>query len=423
MLTVLGVLTLLIILGVPIAVSLGVTAIGFLMTGVVPLTVVPLFMFTGLENFVFLAMPLFMIAGELMNRAGIAEDLIEFASSLVGFIRGGLAMVNIGASMVFAEISGSAVADVAAQGTILIPQMVRRGYPVAFAAAITSASASIAIIIPPSLCFILYGALTGESVVKLFIAGVIPGLIMGIALGIFSYGFALRYGWAAESKFLLRRVWRSFLKAAPGLTLPVVILGGIFGGIFTPTEAAAVAVAIAVGIGFFVTRQLKLRHLPEIILVSSKRTSIVLLMVATSAVFGWYLSNAGIPQIIAKAVMATSDNRYVVMFWLNMMLIGLGMILHGSAGTVLTVPLALPLIVKLGYDPLHFGVILCLNHCIGQQTPPVASVLMTASAVSGAKIGDIMYFNKWFILCMFLVLQLVTYVPELALWLPNLLID
>ena len=159
---------------------------------------------------------------------------------------------------------------------------------------------------------------------------------MGVALGIFSYGFALRYGWTAESKFMLRRVWRSFLKAAPGLSLPVVILGGIFGGIFTPTEAAAVAVAIAVGIGFFVTRQLKLRYLPEIILVSSKRTSIVLLMVATSAVFGWYLTNAGIPQIIAKAVMATSDNRYVVMFWLNMMLIGLG--IHELSMGALAIP-------------------------------------------------------------------------------------
>ena len=305
MLSVLGVLTVLIILGVPIAVALGVTAIGFLMTGVVPLTVVPLFMFTGLENFVFLAMPLFMIAGEVMNRAGIAEELIEFASSLVGFIRGGLAMVNIGASMVFAEISGSAVADVAAQGTILIPQMVKRGYPLPFAAAITSSSASIAIIIPPSLCFILYGALTGESVVKLFIAGVIPGLIMGVALGLFSYGFAIRYGWTAESRFLLRRVGSAFLKAAPGLSLPLVILGGIFGGIFTPTEAAAVAVAIAVIIGFFITRKLELRDLPKIILVASKRTSIVLLMVATSAVFGWYLTNAGIPQKITEAVMAT----------------------------------------------------------------------------------------------------------------------
>jgi tripartite ATP-independent transporter DctM subunit len=420
---VLSLLTLLIVLGVPIAVSLGLTAIAFIATVPVPFDIVPLMMFTGMESFVFLAMPLFMIAGEVMNRAGIAEDLIELAASVVGAIRGGLAMVNIAASMVFAEISGSAVADVAAQGTILIPQMTKRGYPVAFAAAITSSSASIAIVIPPSLAFILYGAIAGESVVKLFIAGIIPGLIMGGMLMLFSYGFALRYGWPAEGPFILRRFLTALRRAAWPLTLPVIILGGILGGIFTPTEAAAVAVAMALFIGFVVTRRLKVSDLPGILLVSSKRTSIVLLMVATSAVFGWYLTNQGIPQAIATSVMSISDNRYIVMFWVNIVLILLGMILHGSAGMVLTVPLALPLVQTLGYDPIHFGVIIAVNHCIGQQTPPVASVLMTASAVSGARVGDIMHYNKWFILCIFIVLQIVTYVPALSLWLPSVMVE
>lgn len=419
MIPVLSVLALLIVLGVPVAVALGMTAILFLSTGVVPFNVVPVMMFTGMEKFVFLAMPLFMVAGEVMNRSGIAEDLIEFASSIVGALKGGLAMVNIGASMVFAEISGSAVADVAAQGSILIPQMVKRGYPKPFAAAITSSSASIAIIIPPSLALILYGAIAEQSVVALFVAGIVPGVIMGVALMIFSWLFALRYGWPAESKFQFRRLLRALRRAAWPLTLPVIILGGILGGVFTPTEAAAVAVAMALFIGFIVTRRLALRDLPPIILVAAKRTSVVLLMVATSAVFGWYLSNEGIPQAIAANVMGLSDNRYVVMFWLNIMLILLGMILHGSAGTVLTVPLALPLVTELGYDPVHFGIVLAMNHAIGQQTPPVASVLVTASAVSGVRIGEIMHYNKWFILCIFLVLQLVTYVPSLSLWLPS----
>ena len=240
---------------------------------------------------------------------------------------------------------------------------------------------------------------------------------------LFTYGFALRYGWAPEAKFQFVRVLRAFRRAVWALSLPVIILGGILGGVFTPTEAAAVAVAAALFIGFFVTRRIGLRDVPEIVLVAAKRTSIVLLMVSTSAIFGWYLTNEGIPQAIAEQIMAVSDNRYVVMFWLNIMLILLGTFLHGAAGIVLITPLALPMVIQLGYDPIHFGIILALNLAIGQQTPPVASVLLTASAISGSSIGEITFYNKWFILCMFLVLQLVTYVPPLSLWLPSLLLD
>jgi tripartite ATP-independent transporter DctM subunit len=300
--------------------------------------------------------------------------------------------------------------------------MEKRGYPRAFAAAITSSSASLAIIIPPSISLILYGAIAEQSVAKLFIAGLIPGFILGLCLMLFTYGFALRYGWPPEAKFQFMRMLRAFRRAVWALSLPVIILGGILGGVFTPTEAAAVAVAAALFIGFFITRRIGLRDVPEIVLVAAKRTSIVLLMVATSAIFGWYLTNEGIPQAIAEQIMAVSDNRYVVMFWLNIMLILLGTFLHGAAGIVLITPLALPMVIQLGYDPIHFGIILALNLAIGQQTPPVASVLLTASAISGSSIGEITFYNKWFILCMFLVLQLVTYVPPLSLWLPSLLI-
>ena len=421
MIPTLAVLVVLIVLGVPVAVALGVTAIGFLAIDGVPFNIVASQMFSGLSNFVFLAMPMFMIAGEVMNRAGIAEDLIELVSALVGWIRGGLAMANIGASMVFAELSGSAVADVASLGTILIPQMRKHGYPNAFAAAITSSSASIAIIIPPSIPLIIYGALAEESVIKLFIAGLVPGIILGAALMLFTYGFALRYGWPADSQFRFRRLLSAARRAVWALSLPVIILGGILGGVFTPTEAAAVAVGAALLIGLFITRRIRILDLPQIVLVAAKRTSIVLLMVSTSAVLGWYLTNAGIPQEIAEQVMAISDNRYVLMFLINIMLILLGMFLHGVAGLILVVPLALPLVTELGYDPIHFGIIIALNFSIGQQTPPVASVLFAAAAVSGSRLGEIMVYNKWFILCIFLVLQAVTYVPELALWLPRVM--
>ena len=413
----------LVVLGVPVAVALGVTAIGFLATGVVPFNIVSAQMFSGLSNFVFLAMPMFMIAGEVMNRAGIADDLIEFVSSIIGWVKGGLGMANVGVSMVFAEISGSAVADVASLGTILIPQMEKRGYPKAFAAAITSSSASIAIVIPPSIPLIIYGALAEESVIKLFVAGIVPGAIMGACLMGFTYVFALRNGWPADRKFEFMRLLKAFRRAIWALTLPVIILGGILGGIFTPTEAAAVAVAAALLIGLFITRKITLFDMPAIILVAAKRTSIVLLMVATSAVFGWYLTNEGIPQQIAQQVMAISDNRYILMFLINIMLIVLGMFLHGVAGLILVVPLAMPLVTQLGYDPIHFGIIIVLNFCIGQQTPPVASVLFAAASVSGCTLGEIFVYNKWFILCIFLVLNLVTYLPELALWLPTAVID
>ena len=410
-------------IGLPVAVALGLVTVLFLLPTPIPLAIVPLQMFAGMENFVFIAMPLFMIAGELMNRSGIAEDLIELAASIVGAIKGGLAMVNIGASMLFAEISGSAVADVSAQGSILIPQMEKRGYPRAFAAAITSASASIAIIIPPSLAFIIYGAIAEQSVAKLFIAGVVPGIVLAAALAITSYIFALRYGWPTEGPFRLRRVLRAFRRAIWGLTLPVIILGGILGGIFTPTEAAAVAVFAALIVGLIINRKFGLRDLPDIFLTAAKRSSIVLFMVATSFAFGWLLAYLSIPQQIAEAMLGWTENRYLLMFVVNIMLILLGMLLHGSAALVLTVPLALPLAIDLGYDPIHFGVILALNGAIGQQTPPVASVLLTACSVSGCRIGEVMRYNWWFILAMFVVLQIVTYVPAVALFLPNLLID
>ena len=421
MITVFSTLIALIVASVPIGVAIGLTAAIFVFFSGVSLAIVPLNMFTGTEDFVFIAMPLFMIAGEMMNRAGLASKLIDMATAFVGHVRGGLAMVNVTASMIFAEISGSAVADVAALGSIMIPQMVRRGYPLAFATAIVSASASIAIIIPPSLAFILYGALAGVSVVRLFIAGFIPGILVGIFLMIFSYVMAIRHDWPTEGKFEIRRVVTSTRSALWALAMPLVVLGGILGGIFTPTEAAAVAVAVAFFVGMFVYRTLKWRDVPVMLLDSMKRTSLVLLMVAGSAALGWYMSNEGIPQQVAKGITSLSDNKYVILAVINAVLLVLGFVLHGSAAMVLTVPIFMPLVHALGVDPVHFGVIMCINTAIGQQTPPVASVLLSACAVSGAKVGEVMRYNWWFILAMFLVLQIVTYVPWVSLVLPNLL--
>jgi C4-dicarboxylate transporter, DctM subunit len=421
MATVLGWLLIWMAIGIPIGVALGITALGFFYLKGIPVTALPLNMFVGMEQFVFLAMPLFMIAGELMNRAALAQTLIDLAASIVGAIRGGLAMATIGTSMIFAEISGSAVADAAALGSILIPQMKQRGYPPGFATAVISSSSSIAIIIPPSLAFILYGALANVSVIKLFIAGFVPGVIVGLVLMLFSYGFTVRYGWPTERAFSVHNVWIAFKNASWALSMPAIILGGILGGVFTPTEAAAVAVAVAFFLGKFVYRTLRWGDLPEILLVSAKRTSLVLLMVGTSAALGWYLSNEGIPQRLAAAMLAFSNNKYVILAIINAILLFLGCILHGSAMLVLTVPIFVPLMNALGVDLIHFGVMVCVNEAIGQQTPPVASVLLTSCAIGKTSVGETMRYNKWFILAMFLVLQLVTYMPSVSLFLPNLL--
>jgi C4-dicarboxylate transporter, DctM subunit len=418
MIAALSVLFALTLIGIPIAIAFGLTSALFIGHTEVPFTIFPVMMFDSLTNFILLALPLFMIAGEVSNRAGIAEQLVELVSSLFGWMRGGLAQCVTAGAMVFAEISGSSVADAASLATILIPEMEARGYPKPFAAAITSSSASLAIMIPPSIPLVLYGAITEQSVAKMFVAGIVPGVLVGLALMIFNYGFALRFHWTREGRFRISRVAYAFLHGMAGLTLPVIIVGGILGGIFTPTEAAAFAVAVALGIGFFVTRRTGLSDVPEIILVAAKRTGIVLLLISTSSVFSWYLTNEGIPDAIAQRVMGISDNPYVVMFELNVLLLMLGTFLHGVAAIIFIVPLALPIIKEIGYDPIHFGIILVLNIAIAQQIPPSAAVLMTVSAISGCQVRDIMRYNKWYMLCMFIMLQLVTYVPMLSLWLP-----
>jgi C4-dicarboxylate transporter, DctM subunit len=410
------------LVGIPIAVAFGLTAAAFIAPSGVPFTIFPEIMFDSLSNFILLALPLFMLAGEISNRAGIAEQLVDLVSSIFGWMRGGLAQCVTAGAMVFAEISGSSVADSAALATILVPTMETRGYPKAFAAAITSSSASLAIMIPPSIPLILYGAVAEESVSKMFIAGIVPGILVGMSLMVFNYFFALRYGWKAENEFKIDRVLWAFLRGLPGLTLPVIILGGILGGIFTPTEAAAFAVVVSVVIGFFITKRLKVSDIPSIVLVSAKRTGVVLLLISTSAVFSWYLTNEQIPQAIAQQVIEISRNPAVVMFMLNVLLLMIGTFLHGVAAIIFIVPLTLPMVKAIGYDPIHFGIIVALNVAIGQQIPPTAAVLMTVSTISGCRIRDIMRYNKWFMLCMFIMLQLVTYVPSLSLWLPSHLV-
>ncbi len=413
----LGGLVALILLSVPIAIALGVVAIvtSASVSGTGRLVNVPLIMYEAATSFPLVAIPLFIAAGAIMNASGISRRLIDFASALLGFIRGGLAMINIGVSMLFAEISGSSVADVAAVGSVLIPAMKKKGYTKEFAAAVTSSSASIAVIIPPSLTMILYGVMSGTSVTQLFVAGIVPGVLAGSLMMLVAYGFARRYGWPVEQAFAWRRLWQATRNAGWALMLPVIVLGGIFSGLVTVTEAAGLAVAAALFIGLVIHREMEWRSVHKALLDGGVQTAVVMLLVASSALIGAFLTEQRIPQAIAASIAAFTDNRYVILALLNVFFLVVGMFLHAAPAVILTVPIVMPLVIMAGIDPVHFGLIITLNLAIGQQTPPVASVLITACAIARADIWRVTLVNSWFIGVLFSVLMLVTYVPAVPM--------
>jgi len=422
LLTTMALITL-IMINVPIAVAIGLVAVGgFLMTsGATSLYDVAIALYTGATSFPLIAIPLFILAGNLMNTSGISVRLINFVTALIGFVRGGLGMVNIGVSMVFAEISGSAVADVAATGTVLIPEMKKRGYSRTMAAAITSSSASLAIIIPPSIPMILYGAIAEVSVLKLFVAGIVPGVLGGFLLMMVTYLLAVRYNLPRDERFDLCNVWRTFREAFWALTMPVIILGGIFSGLVTATEGAGLAVLAALVIGLFIYRDLDVRRLRRVMLDGISQTGVVMFLVATSAALGLFLTQAQVPQQLAAQITEFTTNPWVVLALLNLLLFMLGMFLHGAAAIILVVPIVLPLVREVGIDPIHFGIIVTLNLAIGQQTPPVASVLITACSIAKAGIWETTRTNLPFIAVLAFILLLVTYVPFVSLGLTEYL--
>jgi tripartite ATP-independent transporter DctM subunit len=415
-------LTALVMINVPIAIALGVIAVGaiWLTQGTYMLPNLALVMFEGATNFPLLAIPMFILAGAIMNSSSITQRLMDLAVALVGFIRGGLAHVNIVQSMFFAEISGSAVADVAATGPVIMPAMMKRGYSREFTAAVTSSSASLAIIIPPSIPMILYGVIGNVSIVQLFVAGVIPGILGGLGMMAISYYLALKLGWPVEDRFILCRVWETFKDAAWALLLPLVILGGIFGGFVTATEGAGLAVVAALFVAGVIYRDLDLTHLYRSAVDGAVQTAVVMLLIATSALLGVYLTEQQIPQKLAEAMLAVTDNRYAVLAILNVFFLILGLFLHSAAAIILVVPIVMPLILQAGIDPVHFGIIVTLNLAIGQQTPPVASVLIATCAIAKADIWAVSKVNVWFIGVLLAVLLLVTYAPPVSLALVDL---
>ena len=412
----------LVLLNVPIAVSLGIVAVVAMISshGLDSLPNVALVTYNGATNFPLLAIPLFILAGAIMNASGISRRLIAFALSLFGWLRGGLAQVSIGASLFFAEISGSAVADVAALGSILIPGMIQKKYPRPFAAAAMSSAATLAVIIPPSIPMILYAVMAETSVVQMFVGGIVPGLIGAVGLmGVASW-LARRYDLPREAAFSGHVVWTSFKNALWAFLLPIIILGGIFGGIVTATEGAALAVIAALAVGLFIYRELDLAHLKSAIIEGGVQTAIVMLLVATSALLGTYLTEIQAPQALAKMVSEFTSNKWLVLALLNVLFLFLGMFLHSAAAIILVIPIVMPLVRSVGIDPVHFGLIVTINLGIGQQTPPVASVLMVASSIAKASVWEVTKVNIWFIGVLLAVLMLVTYVPVTGMGLVNL---
>ncbi|MGH7768648.1 MAG: TRAP transporter large permease [Candidatus Binatia bacterium] len=419
---ILGIIILLTVINVPIGFALSLSAVVLvLLKGTAPLGIVPLNLFSGASSFPLLAIPLFILAGGLMETSGISLRLVNMANSFVGFIRGGLAMVTIVATMIQSEISGSSVADAAAIGNVVIPAMEKRGYPRALSAAIVSNAASAAILIPPSIPMIIYAWMAETSVAKLFFAGFLPGFIAGTAMMALSYYYARKYNLPVESRFSLQKVGKSTLEAFWALMIPIVIWGGIFLGIATATEVAALAVLAALIIGVFIYRELPTKETIRVLKDSAGQTAVVMLIVASSAVLGWYLTSEQIPQKFARMILETTSNRYLILFFLNIFFFVAGMFLHSAAAIILVVPIVMPLIRQIGVDPIHFGIIVTLNLGVGQQTPPVATVLFTTAAIARVPFWEVFKAGWPFTLVLALVTLLVTYVPWISLGLVNMI--
>ena len=412
---VVALLFLLIFMGMPIGFALMVSAAIAMSFAGIDLIMAPIQLFSGVNKVVLLAIPLFIFMGELMGATSISDRIIGLARALVGWMRGGLAHVNVVTSMFMAEMSGSAVADAAVMSKIFVPSMEKQGYPKPFAAAVTATSATLGIIIPPSIPMVLYGVTTNTSIKDLFIAGIVPGIILGGAFMVTSYLFARREGHPVDEKFELGRLSSAFKNALVPLMIPVLVVGGLIGGFVTPTEAAALGVFAALIYGWPVRRDLNAARVYQLAATTVRQTSVVMMIIAGSAVLGQYLANEQIPQMIASGLGGLTENFVLRMLLINVFLLLLGMFLHASAAIIVVIPMLIPLSQEMGIDPVHFGVIVCLNLGIGQQTPPVASVLLTVCSATGLKIEEVMGYCKWFILAMFITLMIVSFIPQTAL--------
>jgi len=409
------------LIGVPVAFVLGLTPfVAFISGGEIPYMLAAQRIFTGMDNPVLMAVPFFILAGNIMSAGGMTRRLVAFCNVLVGSFQGGLAYINVVISMLFAGITGAAVADTSAVGSILIPAMKKEGYDVDFSTAVTATSSTIGPIVPPSIPFIIYGVLGEVSIASLFLAGIIPGILLGLSqMGVVAY-YSRKRNYPKGSLMSVREALKATFDAALVLMMPLIILGGILTGIFTPTESACVAVFYALIISLFVYRDIKPIDLPKIIINTAVTSSLVMLVIGTASIFSWLLASEEIPQYITETVINITHNRIAILLLVNIVLLMVGTFMETTASLIILTPVLLPLMSKIGVDPLHFGVIIVLNLVIGLTTPPVGVCLFIACAIGEIKLEQITKAILPFLLASIIVLLIVTYWESLIMVIPKL---
>lgn len=407
----------------PIAFSLGLSCLAYLLIKGIPLIILPMKLYSGIDVFVLLSIPGFILAGNLMNLGGLTEKIISFCNHLMGHIRGGLALANIGASMLFAGISGTAVSDSASIGAIMIPAMKKEGYTSGFSCAVTASSSTVGPIIPPSVPMIIAATLSGLSVGKLFLASAVPGLILGLGLMGITYYLSVKYGFPKHPRSSFKQITRGFIDTFWSLLMTFIILYGIIGGIFTPTEASIVAVVYALMVGALIYRKINFQNLQRVVLDSMKTSASLMILIGFANLFGWILITEQLPQLIAGEILDFSQNKFIVLLLINLLLIFVGTFMETIAALLILLPILMKVAVAVGIDPVHFTVIAVLNLIIGLTTPPVGVCLFVTSSIGRESIEVVSKSILPFLVISVAVLILVCLLPQLTLWLPELFMD
>ena len=409
------------LINIPLAFAMGLSSLIYiLLSGKITLGIILQKVVGGTDSFALMAVPFYILAGELMNESGITDRLIRFSSTLVGHIRGGLGHVTVVANMIMAGISGSAIADAAGTGTILIPAMKKQGYGSAFSAVVVGSAATIGPIIPPSITMVIIGVATETSVGKLFMGGFLPGICIGLSLMVLIYFISKKRGYPKDERAKFIQILKAFKDSVFALVMPLIIVGGILGGVFTPTEAGAVAAAYAFFAGIFIFREIKLRKLPDLLYSVTLTTAKVMFIIGAASLFGWILTFEQVPKLVSHAIFSITNNKYLILLIINAFYLILGCLMETVAAIFLTAPILMPLVVALGVDPVHFGLIMTVNLMIGTLTPPVAVVMYVVNSIANITVEEFTKELIPFLIILIALLLVITYFPPLVMFLPNL---